>query len=30
MKAHSDQFADLWDSGVVGHHEAARKTIDHP
>ena len=26
----SDRFAELWDSGVVGRHEAARKTIDHP
>lgn len=22
--------AELWDAGSVGHHEAARKTIDHP
>ncbi|MGW2626859.1 helix-turn-helix transcriptional regulator [Micromonospora taraxaci] len=27
---HSDRFAELWDSGIAGHHEAARKTIDHP
>ncbi len=30
LRAGSDRFADLWDSGTVGHHEAARKTIDHP
>jgi transcriptional regulator with XRE-family HTH domain len=27
---HSDRFAELWDTGIAGHHEAARKTIDHP
>ncbi|MER6800561.1 transcriptional regulator, partial [Amycolatopsis mediterranei] len=26
----STRFAELWDSGAVGHHESARKTIDHP
>ncbi|MGW4197583.1 helix-turn-helix transcriptional regulator [Streptomyces sp. NPDC005004] len=26
----SPEFARLWDSGTVGVHEAARKTIDHP
>lgn len=30
LRAGSDRFAELWDSGAVGHHEAARKTIDHP
>jgi transcriptional regulator with XRE-family HTH domain len=30
LRANSDRFAELWDSGVVDHHEAARKTIDHP
>lgn len=30
LRARSDRFAELWDSGVVGRHEAARKTIDHP
>jgi transcriptional regulator with XRE-family HTH domain len=30
LRANSDRFAELWDSGAVGHHEAARKTIDHP
>ncbi|TWP50788.1 helix-turn-helix transcriptional regulator [Lentzea tibetensis] len=28
--AKSARFAELWDSGAVGHHVAARKTIDHP
>lgn len=26
----SERFAQLWDSGVVGHHDASRKTVDHP
>ncbi|MEU5027799.1 helix-turn-helix transcriptional regulator [Streptomyces milbemycinicus] len=30
LRAHSDRFAALWDSGAVGRHESARKTIDHP
>ncbi|MEV5412221.1 helix-turn-helix transcriptional regulator [Thermopolyspora sp. NPDC052614] len=30
LRAASAEFADLWDSGAVGRHEAARKTIDHP
>ncbi|MFI5798950.1 helix-turn-helix transcriptional regulator [Streptomyces sp. NPDC051677] len=30
LRATSDRFAALWDAGTVGHHEAARKTIDHP
>ncbi|MEV0404844.1 helix-turn-helix transcriptional regulator [Actinoallomurus sp. NPDC050550] len=30
LRANSDRFAELWDSGAVGHHESARKTIDHP
>ena len=30
LHANSARFAELWDSGVVGHHEAARKTIEHP
>ncbi|GAA2756911.1 helix-turn-helix transcriptional regulator [Actinopolymorpha rutila] len=30
LRANSDRFAELWEAGVVGHHEAARKTIDHP
>lgn len=30
LRSRSEQFARLWDSGAVGLHEAARKTIDHP
>jgi hypothetical protein len=30
LRAGSPRFAELWDSGAVGRHEAARKTIDHP
>ncbi|MEU9287674.1 helix-turn-helix transcriptional regulator [Streptomyces sp. NPDC048275] len=30
LRTNSDRFAELWESGAVGHHEAARKTIDHP
>ncbi|WP_248965094.1 helix-turn-helix transcriptional regulator [Sphaerisporangium perillae] len=30
LRANSTRFAELWDSGAVGRHEAARKTIDHP
>ncbi|WP_433176064.1 helix-turn-helix transcriptional regulator [Actinoallomurus sp. CA-150999] len=30
LRANSDRFAELWDSGTVGHHESARKTVDHP
>jgi transcriptional regulator with XRE-family HTH domain len=30
LRAHSDRFAELWDSGAVGRHESARKTIEHP
>jgi transcriptional regulator with XRE-family HTH domain len=30
LRANSDRFAELWDSGAVGHHETARKTVDHP
>jgi transcriptional regulator with XRE-family HTH domain len=29
LRANSDRFAELWDSGAVGRHEASRKTIDH-
>ncbi|MFD9460652.1 helix-turn-helix transcriptional regulator [Streptomyces sp. NPDC060027] len=28
--ANSVRFAELWDSGTVGRHEASRKIIDHP
>jgi transcriptional regulator with XRE-family HTH domain len=30
LRSGSARFAELWDSGEVGHHRAARKTIDHP
>lgn len=30
LRANSARFAELWDAGAVGRHEAARKTIDHP
>lgn len=30
LRANSDRFAELWESGAVGHHEASRKTVDHP
>jgi hypothetical protein len=30
LRANSDRFAELWDSGAVGRHEASRKTVDHP
>ncbi|MBY8878386.1 helix-turn-helix transcriptional regulator [Actinacidiphila acidipaludis] len=30
LRAGSDRFAGLWDSGEVGGHRAARKTIVHP
>ena len=30
LRANSARFAELWDSGAVGRHQASRKTIDHP
>ncbi|MFI5587290.1 helix-turn-helix transcriptional regulator [Amycolatopsis sp. NPDC051758] len=30
LRANSDRFGELWDSGAVGHHETARKIVDHP
>lgn len=30
LRASSARFAELWDTGAVGRHEAARKTVDHP
>ncbi|MYS23374.1 Helix-turn-helix domain-containing protein [Streptomyces sp. DvalAA-14] len=30
LVAGSERFAELWESGAVGQHEAARKTIEHP
>ncbi|MEV1021854.1 helix-turn-helix transcriptional regulator [Streptomyces sp. NPDC050264] len=30
LRADSPRFAELWESGAVGRHEAARKTVNHP
>ncbi|MGW3112271.1 helix-turn-helix transcriptional regulator [Streptomyces sp. NPDC001091] len=30
LHAQSSRFAELWDRGTVGVHQAARKTVDHP
>jgi transcriptional regulator with XRE-family HTH domain len=30
LRANSPRFAELWDTGAVGAHESAHKTIDHP
>ncbi|MFG2650712.1 helix-turn-helix transcriptional regulator [Streptomyces sp. NPDC048436] len=30
LRSRSERFAELWDSGAVGRHEASRKTVDHP
>ena len=30
LRANSERFVELWDSGAVGRHQASRKTIDHP
>jgi hypothetical protein len=30
LRANSPRFAELWDTGAVGAHEASHKTIDHP
>jgi transcriptional regulator with XRE-family HTH domain len=30
LRAVSPRFAELWAQGIVGQHEAARKTIEHP
>jgi DNA-binding XRE family transcriptional regulator len=30
LRANSDRFTELWDSGAVGRHESAHKTIEHP
>jgi hypothetical protein len=30
LRTNSDRFAELWDAGVVGRHQATRKTIEHP
>ncbi|MDH6142033.1 transcriptional regulator with XRE-family HTH domain [Kitasatospora sp. GP30] len=30
LRAGSERFVELWDSGAVGRHETSAKTIDHP
>ncbi|WP_212914632.1 helix-turn-helix transcriptional regulator [Streptomyces sp. TS71-3] len=30
LRGGSERFVELWDSGAVGHHEAARVIVDHP
>ncbi|MET9919918.1 helix-turn-helix transcriptional regulator [Streptomyces sp. NPDC006435] len=30
LRRRSAHFGDLWESGAVGEHAAARKTVDHP
>ncbi|MDH2387943.1 helix-turn-helix transcriptional regulator [Streptomyces sp. HNM0663] len=30
LRARSAEFDDLWESGAVGRHQSARKTVDHP
>ncbi|WP_367318342.1 helix-turn-helix transcriptional regulator [Streptomyces sp. HUAS ZL42] len=30
LRLKSAEFDDLWESGAVGQHQSARKTIDHP
>jgi hypothetical protein len=30
LRANSDRFAELWDSGTIGRHVASHKTVDHP
>src|SRR4051794_11347382 len=30
LRKRSERFAARWDSGAVGNHESARKTIVHP
>lgn len=30
LRAGSTEFGRLWESGAVGRHESARKTVDHP
>lgn len=30
LRRASARFAELWESGAVARHEAARKTVDHP
>jgi transcriptional regulator with XRE-family HTH domain len=30
LRVNSPRFVELWDSGAVGRHESAHKTVDHP
>ncbi len=30
LRRRSTRFNDLWESGTVAEHQAARKTVDHP
>ncbi len=30
LRTNSPRFAELWDSGLLAHHKAATKTVDHP
>lgn len=30
LRSRSKEFARLWESGAVGHHQTARKTLEHP
>ncbi|MBX7464572.1 helix-turn-helix transcriptional regulator [Streptomyces sp. MAG02] len=30
LRGASARFAELWDAGAMGHHEASQKLIDHP
>lgn len=30
LRARSTEFEKLWESGAVGRHQSARKTVDHP
>ncbi|GAA3712298.1 helix-turn-helix transcriptional regulator [Streptomyces tremellae] len=30
LRARSERFTQLWESGAVGRHEVSRKTVDHP
>ncbi|WP_329129022.1 helix-turn-helix transcriptional regulator [Streptomyces sp. NBC_01476] len=30
LRTNSARFAELWDAGTVGRHEASRKTVEHP
>jgi transcriptional regulator with XRE-family HTH domain len=30
LRTHSERFAELWETGAVGRHEAGRKVVEHP